>query len=84
MDSTLLFAGHETTSNSLAWIFLELARNPRIQSRLREEIRKTETIIRARGDPHFTVVDLDTMPYLNAVIKVTDFPLACATVLTHN
>ncbi|KAG6382155.1 cytochrome P450 [Boletus reticuloceps] len=66
---TLLIAGHETTAATISFIFLELARHPRVQSRLRDEIRKTETTIRARSDPQLTATDLDAMPYLNAVIK---------------
>ncbi|KAG8220520.1 cytochrome P450 [Butyriboletus roseoflavus] len=66
---TILFAGHETTSNSLSWIILELARHPKMQSRLRAEIRKTEAVVRARGDTQFTMADFDVMPYTTAVIK---------------
>ncbi|KAJ8584424.1 cytochrome P450 [Rhizopogon salebrosus TDB-379] len=47
---TILFAGHETTSNTVTWALLELARHPEIQSRLRMEIRETEATIHARGD----------------------------------
>ena len=68
--STLLVAGHETTSTTISWILLELARNPNGQSRLRDEIRKTEATVYARGDSQLKVQDLDAMPYLNAVIKV--------------
>jgi cytochrome P450 len=35
---TLLVAGHETTASSLAWAFERLVREPRIVSRLQEEI----------------------------------------------
>ena len=66
----MLFAGHETTSHSLTWILLELARHPKMQSRLRTEIRETEGAIRARGDTLFTIADFDAMPYTAAVIKV--------------
>lgn len=70
MTSTILLAGHETTSNSLSWILLELARHPKMQSRLRDEIRETEAAVRARGDTQFTMADFDAMPYTVAVIKV--------------
>ncbi|KAF8557930.1 cytochrome P450 [Imleria badia] len=66
---TLLFAAHETTSITISFILLELARNPKVQSRLREEIRKTEAAVYARGDSQLEVQDVDAMPYLNAVIK---------------
>lgn len=74
ITSTILFAGHETTSNSLSWILLELARHPKVQSRLRAEIRDTEAAIRARGDTQFTTADFDAMPYTTAVIKVHSMP----------
>ncbi|KAI6147633.1 cytochrome P450 [Pisolithus thermaeus] len=67
----ILFAGHETTSNTVSWALLELARKPELQSRLRSEIRQHESVIHARGDTHFTVSDLENMPLLNAVVKET-------------
>lgn len=36
---TLFLAGHETTANALTFTFLELARNPAVAGRLREEVR---------------------------------------------
>ncbi|KAI6007584.1 cytochrome P450 [Pisolithus orientalis] len=63
----ILFAGHETTSNTIGWTLLELARKPEMQSRLRSEIRQHESVIHARGDTQFTASDLDDMPYLNAM-----------------
>ncbi|KAI6094804.1 cytochrome P450 [Pisolithus croceorrhizus] len=67
----ILFAGHETTSNTIGWTLLELARKPEIQSRLRSEIRQHESAIHARGDTQFTASDLENMPFLNAVVKET-------------
>ena len=72
--STILLAGHETTSNTLSWTLLELARHPKVQSRLRAEIREMEAAIRARGDTQFTIADFDEMPYTTAVIKVRNAP----------
>ena len=69
-NRTLLIAGHETTATTLSWTLLELARHPKVQSRLRDEIRKTEATVHARGDSHLDVQDLEAMTYLNAVIKV--------------
>ncbi|KAI6100556.1 cytochrome P450 [Pisolithus sp. B1] len=65
----ILIAGQESTSHTINWTLLELARKPEIQSRLRSEIRQQESVIHARGDAQFTASDLDNMPYLNAVIK---------------
>ncbi|KAK0496994.1 cytochrome P450 [Armillaria luteobubalina] len=67
--NTIMFAGHETTANTLSWTFLELARHPEVQDRLRAEIREKEKLIFARGDTEFSVQDLDSMPYLTAVVK---------------
>lgn len=66
---TILLAGHETSATTLCWVLLELARHPDVQQRLRDEIRETETAIRARGGSDFTASDLDNMQYLHAVIK---------------
>ncbi|OJA08928.1 hypothetical protein AZE42_05320 [Rhizopogon vesiculosus] len=65
----ILFAGHETTSNTISWTLLELSRRPEIQSRLRAEIRGIEAAMHARGDAEFTIADLDDMPYTTAVVK---------------
>ncbi|KAK0434770.1 cytochrome P450 [Armillaria borealis] len=67
--NTIMFAGHETTANTLSWTFLELARHPEVQDQLRVEIREKERVIFARGDTEFSVQDLDSMPYLTAVVK---------------
>ncbi|KAF9235250.1 cytochrome P450 [Melanogaster broomeanus] len=66
---TILFAGHETTSNTVSWALLELARHPKVQSRLRAEIRITQAAIHARGGSHFTIADFEAMPYTTAVMK---------------
>ncbi|KAI8971016.1 cytochrome P450 [Trametes punicea] len=66
---TILLAGQETTSNTLGWAFLELARQPHIQRRLRAEVHAAERAVRERGDSDFTVADFESMPYLQAVLK---------------
>ncbi|CDO76737.1 hypothetical protein BN946_scf184813.g7 [Trametes cinnabarina] len=66
---TILLAGQETTSNTLSWALMELAKQPHIQSRLRSEIHAMERTIRERGDADFTVADFEAMPYLQAVLK---------------
>ncbi|KAF8434330.1 cytochrome P450 [Boletus edulis BED1] len=66
---TLLTAGHETVTTTMSWMLLEIARHPKVQSRLRNEIRRTEAVVNVRGDSQLTVQDLEGMPYLNAVIK---------------
>jgi cytochrome P450 len=66
---TILLAGHETSATSLCWVLLELAKNPDVQAKLRDEIRATEQAIAARGASDISANDLENMPYLNAVIK---------------
>ncbi|KAJ7935386.1 cytochrome P450 [Mycena leptocephala] len=66
---TIIMAGVETTANSFSWAVLELARQPKIQSRLRSEIRSMERTIQARGSYEFTTNDIESMPYLQAVVK---------------
>jgi cytochrome P450 len=68
---TILLAGHETSATTLCWVLLEIAKNQDVQKRLREEIRAMEQAIHTRGDVDFTAADLDGMPYLSAVIKVS-------------
>jgi hypothetical protein len=70
-NRTILLAGHETSATTLCWVLLEIAKHPDVQKRLREEIRAMEQAIHARGDVDFTATDLDGMPYLSAVIKVS-------------
>ncbi|KIK60069.1 hypothetical protein GYMLUDRAFT_226369 [Collybiopsis luxurians FD-317 M1] len=67
----LMFAGHETTANTLTWMLYELARSPRLQERLRAEIRCTEQRIMSRRDAEITIQDLESMPLLGAVVKET-------------
>jgi len=66
---TILLAGHETTANTLSWMLLELACHPNYQVTLREEICAMKATISARGNPEWTIKDLDAMPYLNAFLK---------------
>lgn len=65
----MLLAGHETTSTSLSWGLLELAKHPDIQAKLRKEIHDMEVTIRAYGRTSFTAADMDNMPYTQACLK---------------
>ena len=67
IKSTLLFAGHDTTTNTLAWCFYEIARNPKCQERVRAEI----AAIRAKKHGEvLSATDLDSMTYTLATLKV--------------
>jgi cytochrome P450 len=70
---TMMFAGHETTANTLSWTLLELAKHPDMQTKLREEIRAMESVVRERGDAEFTSADFEGMPYTLAVLKVSSY-----------
>ena len=59
--NTFIMVGHETTAGSLAFTLLELARNPAVQQRLRDEIR---TVGR---DLNYD--DIQRLEYLDAVVK---------------
>lgn len=82
-----MLAGHETASKTvrtiaqsfmrnpltgpqMACILWELAKNPESQAKLRAEL---DASVLAKGNADFTAVELENMPYLNAVIKVTHF-----------
>jgi len=68
---TIMFAAHETTAITIAWGLYELAKQPEVQARLREEIMETRRNIKARGETEFTTNDFDAMPYMTAVMKET-------------
>ena len=71
---TIILGGLETTAQTLGWILFELARNPYMQTKLRNEIRSVDQIVQSRVDREFTPADLDSMTYLNAFMKVTIVP----------
>jgi len=62
---TLIFAGHDTTGNTLAWCLWELANSPETLSKLEKEVLK---VAGERTPPEFGDMDAK-MPYLNSVIK---------------
>lgn len=75
--SALTFAGHETTANTLNWMFWELAKHPDLQDRLRHEIRDKRGELRLSGvgidsgDIDLSIEDLESMPFLQALVKVS-------------
>ncbi|KAI1280220.1 cytochrome P450 [Xylaria sp. FL0933] len=62
---TFLAAGHETTATAMTWAVYELSKRPEIQEKLRAEIR--ERLPSVDSDTGITSIDIDHMPYLNAV-----------------
>ncbi|KAK0480750.1 cytochrome P450, partial [Armillaria novae-zelandiae] len=59
---TIMGAGHETTANFLTWTLYELAKRPDLQTILRREVK-------AIGGAEFSVANIESMPYLQAVMK---------------
>ncbi|KAJ7503140.1 cytochrome P450 [Mycena galericulata] len=66
---TLTAAANDTTPNALSRIFWQLARNPKIQDKLREEILSAKLDLNA--DPVQLYEDLMALPYLDAVLRET-------------
>jgi cytochrome P450 len=60
---TLFAAGHETTSNALAWIWYLLSQHPEIESRLHDEID------RVLGGRPAGLADLPQLNYVRMVVK---------------
>jgi cytochrome P450 len=62
---TFLAAGHETTASSMLWASYILCQKPKIQTKLREEIRSKLPSI---SDPGYSAsaADIDSIPYLHA------------------
>ncbi len=61
----LLFAGHETTANTLAWLWYLLAKHPQVLAKLRAEVSE------ACGDRLPSMADLPRLKYAEMVFKET-------------
>lgn len=59
--TTMLLAGEDTTSNTLAWMFYLLQRNPDAMHKAREEIMRIAPDAQA-----FTIEQMDALDYLDA------------------
>ncbi|NEQ71913.1 MAG: cytochrome P450 [Okeania sp. SIO2C9] len=72
---TLLFAGHDTTANALAWALYWIHKQPQVYQKLMEELETMET----DADP----MTIFRLPYLTAVCQETlrIYPVAFATLL---
>jgi cytochrome P450 len=60
---TALVAGHETTASQLAWLFMRLAREPRVRVRVRAELAETD----GRGGPYL-VATIQEIQRLHPVV----------------
>lgn len=63
---TFFIAGQETTANTLAFCFIEIAKNPLIAKKLRDEI---DSVLGDRNE--ITNEDLNNLNYVSCVIKET-------------
>jgi cytochrome P450 len=61
--ATIIFAGHETTANTLAWAWMLLSQYPEVQTKLQQEVKEV------LGDRLPTVADLHSLRYTDLVIK---------------
>ena len=65
--STLAFAGHDTTANTMTWFVYEMARNPSVQRKLQAEL---DEVIGTLGGP-LQYTDLPKLPYLTRCVHET-------------
>lgn len=66
---TVLIAGRDTVSNTMTFVFYELARNPRVLADLRREIEQTVGIQASARKP--TYEDLKRMKFLSNILSET-------------
>jgi len=62
---TMFLAGHETTANTLTWVWYLLSQHPEIEARLHAEL---DDVLGGRAP---TFADLDTLAYTRMVIEET-------------
>ena len=63
---TLLFAGHDTTAATVAWLFVSICRHPDVYEKLQQEIDENLGQRVPEADELF-----NEMPYLDMVVKET-------------
>mmetsp|Transcript_45235 Transcript_45235/g.110137 ORF Transcript_45235/g.110137 Transcript_45235/m.110137 type:complete len:518 (+) Transcript_45235:40-1593(+) len=63
---TFMFAGHETTAGTLAWVLFELSKDKKLVERIRAEVKSVVS-----DGKSITFRDTEKMPLLNAVFKET-------------
>ena len=64
---TFLGAGHETTSSAMQWAINALCKEPKVQTRLREEIHANLSPMMFDNPETFSAAQLDKLQYLHAV-----------------
>lgn len=72
--TTLLLAGFETTSTTLTWSLYILAKHPKIQQKLRDEIRQARKAAIEKGQEEIESEDLASLEYLDAfTVSLSNF-----------
>ena len=75
-----ILAGRDTTANALSWLFLSLARHPRVERKLRGELGAAGLLRRHGGSsstgaaalgPSFDALQVRKLPYLHACVTET-------------
>lgn len=71
--SSLIFAGHDTTTTAVSHALHQLSMHPEVQSRLRKEVRAARSAAAESGDGSGDLEydELMALPYLDAVCRET-------------
>jgi cytochrome P450 len=64
----MLLAGHETSGTSLTWLLWRLSQNPKVQDRLRAEVRAARRAAIQAGRDEISSDELEGLEYLDAVV----------------
>ncbi|KAM0789153.1 hypothetical protein ACM66B_000004 [Microbotryomycetes sp. NB124-2] len=67
--TTMLLAGHETSSTALTWLLWTLARHRGVQDRLRAEVRAARAAAEAEGQDDLSLDSLNGLEYMDAVVR---------------
>jgi len=68
---TIMFAGHETTANTLSWCLYELSRSIETQDKLRNELLKTMQSENVSHPSQLSFSTLNKLNYLSAALRET-------------
>ena len=66
-----MLAGHETTASTMNWLLWELSKDAEYQALCRQEIARIRSEVITRGDDDFSLEDMENMPHVTAIIKVS-------------
>ncbi|KAK1222813.1 hypothetical protein PQX77_014341 [Marasmius sp. AFHP31] len=69
--ATIIFAGHDTTASTLAWVLYELSKNPKDQERLFQEVKRYRE--QSRNDGEFKANELEGMETLRLHPIIPEF-----------